>query len=150
MSRLMPRSWILGVCALTAGTLCLADQPAPAPQRAEGRKAPASNHSPPPTMTPVAGVHTVAPAAPQTGSTNGIVFVGGKSSINSQPVPPGKTGPTPQLIGPGPVSINSQPVPPGSSAMNSQPVPPGKPLVPVGPGPGDPAARKVAKPAQVH
>ena len=37
--------------------------------------------------------------------THGIIFVGGKSAINSQPVPPGHA--------PDKVSINSQPVPPG-------------------------------------
>ena len=37
--------------------------------------------------------------------THGIIFVGGKSAINSQPVPPGHS--------PDKRTINSQPVPPG-------------------------------------
>lgn len=47
------------------------------------------------------------PATHRTGAaqTHGIIFVGGKSAINSQPVPPGHS--------PDKVSINSQPVPPG-------------------------------------
>lgn len=36
-------------------------------------------------------------------NTHGIIFVGGKNAINSQPVPPGKS------------SLNPQPIPPGHS-----------------------------------
>ena len=43
--------------------------------------------------------------------THGIIFVGGKSAINSQPVPPGHS---PDLG-----SINSQPVPPGHAVHPS-------------------------------
>lgn len=43
--------------------------------------------------------------------THGIIFVGGKSAINSQPVPPGHS---PDLG-----SINSQPVPPGHAVHQS-------------------------------
>lgn len=56
--------------------------------------------------------------------THGIIFVGGKNAINSQPVPPGHAPDT--------RSINSQPVPPGHAVHKS-------------PQPGDPVehARKV-------
>lgn len=43
--------------------------------------------------------------------THGIIFVGGKSAINSQPVPPGHS--------PDQRAINSQPVPPGYAARPS-------------------------------
>ncbi|MBS0591828.1 MAG: hypothetical protein JSR65_14520 [Proteobacteria bacterium] len=46
-------------------------------------------------------------------NARGIIFVGGKNAINSQPVPPGHS------------ALNTQPIPPGHSALNTQPIPPG-------------------------
>lgn len=46
--------------------------------------------------------------------THGIIFVGGKNTINSQPVPPGKA------------ALNPQPIPPGHALRHAPP--PGTPI----------------------
>lgn len=146
MSRFIRPSWVLGAWALSAATLCLADAPGtPNPQRAHHRKAQ------PGVMSQPASAATITPAAPPAVTTaadsHGIIFVGGKSAINSQPVPPGKAALNPQPIPPGKTALNPQPIPPGVSPISPQPISPGKTIKPVGPRPIDPTMSRTDKSA---
>lgn len=96
---------------------CQPSQVAPRPTNPMQNRAPSSvapdlgqSHAVPlsqPRDRRLLGPPVTEPLAPHANAaqTHGIIFVGGKSAINSQPVPPGHA--------PGEVSINSQPVPPG-------------------------------------
>jgi len=107
------RSWVLGLCTLSA-TVCFAADPPGVVKPPQGRKA--EHHS----VLSATTTHTASPALRAAGDSHAIIFVGGKSSINSQPVPPGKT------------SLNPQPIPPGISPIAPKPLQPVKPR-PVGP-----------------
>ena len=81
----------------------------------------------PPVVTAIAPKPLVAG-----GSQRKIIFVGGKpksgdSSLNTQPIPPGRAAL-------GHASLNTQPIPPGHAtldhaSLNPQPIPPGRPPV---------------------
>lgn len=86
----------------------------PSPAPISGRHRPAEIHAQvdPARVRPQSG----APVEHRSSAaqTHSIIFVGGKSAINSQPVPPGHS--------PDMGSINSQPVPPGR-AVHKRPLP---------------------------
>ena len=103
------------------------------PNQARPQRLPTMHSDAPSSLAPLSGRHRSAEkneqvdrarTRPQPGGpvehrsnaaqTHGIIFVGGKSAINSQPVPPGHSPDT--------RSINSQPVPPGR-AVHKRPLP---------------------------